>query len=67
METKKKYFMDCHLAGRKYYDAAEVWNQLQVAPHSASCAKPTTDTTPMPLPCATMTSAKRSSTTSATS
>ena len=22
--------MDCHLAGRKYYDANEVWNQLQV-------------------------------------
>ena len=30
METNKKYFMDCHLAGRKYYDANEVWNQLQV-------------------------------------
>ena len=30
METKKKYFMNCHLAGRMYHDADEVWNQLQV-------------------------------------
>ena len=30
MENNKKYFMDCHLAGRKYYDAAEVWEQLKV-------------------------------------
>ena len=28
METNKKYFMDCHLAGRMYHDADEVWNQL---------------------------------------
>ena len=30
MEAKKKYFMDCHLAGRKYHDADEVWDKLQV-------------------------------------
>lgn len=30
METKKKYFMDCHLAGRMYHDADEVWNELKV-------------------------------------
>lgn len=30
METRKKYFMDCHLAGRKYHDADEVWEQLRV-------------------------------------
>ena len=30
MESKKKYFMDCHLAGRKYHDADEVWDKLKV-------------------------------------
>ena len=30
MEAKKKYFMDCHLAGRKYHDADEVWDELKV-------------------------------------
>ena len=30
METKKKFFMDCHLAGRKYHDADEVWDKLKV-------------------------------------
>ncbi len=30
MEVKKKFFMDCHLAGRKYHDADEVWDQLKV-------------------------------------
>jgi hypothetical protein len=30
MEAKKKYFMDCHLAGRKYHDADEVWENLKV-------------------------------------
>ena len=30
METKKKYYMECHLAGRKYYDADEVWDKLRV-------------------------------------
>lgn len=30
METRKKYFMDCHLAGRKYHDADEVWDKLKV-------------------------------------
>lgn len=30
MEAKKLYFMDCHLAGRMYYDADEVWDQLKV-------------------------------------
>lgn len=30
METRKKYFMDCHLAGRKYHEADEVWDELKV-------------------------------------
>lgn len=30
MEVKKKFLMDCHLAGRKYHDADEVWEQLKV-------------------------------------
>ena len=30
MEAKKKYFMDCHLAGRMYHEADDVWNQLKV-------------------------------------
>lgn len=30
MEAKKKYFMDCNLAGRKYHDVDEVWDQLKV-------------------------------------
>ena len=30
MELKKKFFMDCHLAGRKYHDADEVWDKLKV-------------------------------------
>ena len=30
MKSKKKYFMDCHLAGRKYHDADEVWDKLKV-------------------------------------
>lgn len=30
MEAKKKYFMDCQLAGRKYHDADEVWDELKV-------------------------------------
>ena len=30
MKERKKFFMDCHLAGRKYYDADEVWNELKV-------------------------------------
>lgn len=30
MEAKKMYFMDCHLAGRKYHDADEVWDELKV-------------------------------------
>lgn len=30
MVTKKMYFMDCHLAGRKYHDADEVWDELKV-------------------------------------
>lgn len=30
MIAKKKYFMDCHLAGRKYHDADEVWEELKV-------------------------------------
>ena len=30
MVTKKMYFMDGHLAGRKYHDADEVWDELKV-------------------------------------
>ena len=30
MEARKKFFMDCHLAGRKYHDADEVWEELKV-------------------------------------
>lgn len=30
MEAKKLYFMDCHLAGRLYHDADEVWDDLKV-------------------------------------
>lgn len=30
MEVRKMYFMDCHLAGRKHYDADEVWDKLKV-------------------------------------
>ena len=30
MELKKKFFMDCHLAGRKYHNADEVWDKLKV-------------------------------------
>lgn len=30
MIAKKLYFMDCHLAGRLYHDADEVWNDLKV-------------------------------------
>ena len=30
MKATKKYFMDCHLAGRMYHDADEVWDKLKV-------------------------------------
>lgn len=30
MIAKKLYYTDCHLAGRKYYDADEVWEKLKV-------------------------------------
>lgn len=30
MDAKKLFFMDCHLAGRKYHDADEVWDKLKV-------------------------------------
>ena len=30
MEAKKKYFTDCHLAGRMYHEADEVWDKLKV-------------------------------------
>ena len=30
MEAKKKYVMDCQLAGRQYHDADEVWDKLKV-------------------------------------
>jgi hypothetical protein len=30
MEAKKLYFMDCHLAGKMYHEADEVWENLKV-------------------------------------
>lgn len=30
MKARKIYFTDCHLAGRQYHDADEVWNELKV-------------------------------------
>ena len=30
MEAKKKYFMDCNLAGLQYHEACEVWDNLKV-------------------------------------
>lgn len=30
MRARRQFFMDCHLAGRKYYDADLVWNELKV-------------------------------------
>lgn len=30
METKKLFFMECHLAGRQYHDANEVWDSLKI-------------------------------------
>ena len=30
MKGKKLFFMECHLAGRKYHDADEVWEELKV-------------------------------------
>ena len=30
MEVKKKFYMECHLAGRMYHDADEVWDKLKV-------------------------------------
>ena len=30
MIAKKLFFMDCHLAGRKYHDVDEVWDDLKV-------------------------------------
>jgi len=30
MKAKKLFFMECHLAGRKYHDANEVWEELKV-------------------------------------
>lgn len=30
MKAKKLYFMECHLAGRKYHDVDEVWDELRV-------------------------------------
>jgi len=30
MKAKKLYFMECHLAGRQYHDADEVFNRLKV-------------------------------------
>lgn len=36
MNAKKKYFMNCHLAGRMYHEADEVWNKLKVGVAGAS-------------------------------
>lgn len=30
MKAHQEYFMDCHLAGRKYHDADLVWDDLRV-------------------------------------
>ncbi len=30
MEKKKLYYMDCHVAGRMYHDADEVWDKLKI-------------------------------------
>lgn len=30
MKAKKLFFMECHLAGRQYHDADEVWDELHV-------------------------------------
>ncbi|MBO4740633.1 MAG: HIRAN domain-containing protein [Bacteroidales bacterium] len=30
MKAHNTYFMDCHLAGRKYHDADLVWEQLHI-------------------------------------
>ena len=30
MIAKKMFFMDCHLAGRMYHDADEVWDDLKL-------------------------------------
>lgn len=30
MVAKKMYLLDCHLAGRKYHDVDEVWDELKV-------------------------------------
>ena len=30
MNAKKMFFMNCHLAGRMYHEADEVWDQLKV-------------------------------------
>ena len=30
MKAKKLYFMNCHLAGRQYHDADEVWDDMNV-------------------------------------
>lgn len=29
-KPKKKFYMECHLAGRQYYDIDEVWDELRV-------------------------------------
>ena len=30
MKAKKCYFKECHVAGRQYHDANEVWGELKV-------------------------------------
>lgn len=30
MKAKNKFYMDCHLAGRKYHDADMVWDLLRI-------------------------------------
>lgn len=41
MFTKRKlYFTECHLAGRKYHEADEVWEQLKVGAQLSLIAEP---------------------------
>ena len=30
MKARKLFFQECHVAGRRYYDADEVWDELKV-------------------------------------
>lgn len=37
IETSHKYLMECHVAGVKYHDADEVWNQLKIGTPLVLC------------------------------